>query len=184
MQLNSCANELFFLEKGTIKEEGAASFIVNKYISEGRKIQNELNRNLSNGTYLVEFKITPPIAMVREDLEFTIKIKYEYEKPIINDLCILLYNYRNVRVAIVDLRSYLNQIRYQENFLTYKGRIVSISVVEGDYYFGLYYNINNTAKDIYDINVLTIKPNLSSNSSTKCELQYRGFIELNHQCIS
>ena len=177
--IEQLCSTIIYLKDGSIADIGKAGNIVNMYIKDTRRSEGELKLNLSSGVILEEIKLNPGNIQSGNDLQFSIKIKYD-EKPEIKDFCLLIYSDKNVRVAIIDIRQNFDKIKYFDDYCIYKGIVRNLALIEGEYFFGIHYNINNEFRDMYDLCTLRVKPDYSSNQVKKYEAQYRGFIELEH----
>lgn len=178
--IEKLCSTIIYLKNGFLSEYGEKNDIISKYVRESRKVDNFFNLTLTEGVVLNKIDLFPIDILKGNDLYFEIVITYDV-KPNISDLCILIYNSNNIRVAIIDLRPFLDKILYTEKKCNYKGVIKNLNFVEGEYYFGLYYGINGAFNDIFDLSILRVRNVNSENEIKLYKPQYRGFIELNHQ---
>ena len=81
---------------------------------------------------------------------------------------------------MIDLRPFFDKIQYSDTHFCYKGLIKNINLVEGDYYLGLFYFINDTFRDIYDLNRLTIREQVAIKGLKKYDTPYLGLVTLEH----
>ena len=93
----------------------------------------------------------------------------------------LIYNSKSMRIAMIDLRPYFDYITYTDTHFCYKGVIRKINLVEGEYYIGFFYFINDTYKDIYDLKRITIREKPTTSKLKKYDTPYRGLVELTHE---
>ena len=95
------------------------------------------------------------------------------------DFCLLIYSAKGIRVSIIDLRPFIKYFIKEENRLTLKGKVEKMNLVEGEYSVGLYYFIDQTRRELLDINQIIVKPALQVHEDVKPYLsQYRGYLEL------
>lgn len=100
-------------------------------------------------------------------------------KPTIHDFCLLVYSLKGVRVAVIDLRPYIDSFNYDGNKISFSAQVEDFNLVEGEYSVGLFCYINETRKEILDLAQLRVKPNfLYYPKINAYQPQYRGFVEL------
>jgi hypothetical protein len=92
----------------------------------------------------------------------------------------LIYNSRNIRVGIVDLRPYFDHLQFNGGHVTYNGIIERLDFIEGDYFFGLHYNVNHSVKDLFNLAGLRIKSGIYEGSIKKYLARHRGIVEIKH----
>ena len=177
--IEQLCSKVIYLVNGSVVSIGEPEKVINKYINDTRNYKGSHNLNLSKGVYLEEIKFSKEDISKGSDLKFTLVIKYD-NKPKINELCFLLYNSKSIRVGIIDLRENLSESHFKDSQFVYNGVIKAINLVEGEYYWGLYYSINEIHRDIYDLSVVRVKPDIMEGKYKKYETQYRGVIEFDH----
>ncbi len=177
--IEQLCNRAIILRNGILKEDGEPHTLITHYLNENRTIGfNPVP--LMNNIELVEFSFQPQEIISGNDLNFTIGLQTsETELPVIDDFCLLLYSAKGVRVSIIDLRPFIRFFIRKENRLILKGKVENMNLVEGEYSIGLFYVINETRKEILDINQIRIKPELNTHAQIKPYLShYRGHLEL------
>ena len=177
--IEQLCTKAIILEKGFIKSQGATHLLISEYLSENRNINFD-RLALTENTDLVGFDFQPGEIISGGDMEFKIAMKFKCETaPAINDFCLLLYSEKGVRVSVIDLRPFINSFFTQENITTLKGKIKNLNLVEGTYSVGLFYVIDQTRKQVLDINQIRVKPATGLFPNVKpYESQYRGHLEL------
>lgn len=178
--IEQLCSKVIILQKGKLLKSGETNQLISSYLNENKKFSfNKLM--LADDVELNEMSFSPGEVISGNDIQF--KIVLTHQKPVrpsILDFCILIYSLKGIRVAVIDLRAYINDFKKEEKKLSIEGVIQNINLVEGEYSIGLHYNINETRKDVYDINQIRIKPNLILNSNPY-NFSYRGFLELENK---
>lgn len=168
-----------YLRNGEVKSYNHSYIITTEYLKDNResmKLKNSIS--LSEGVLLKSINVNNLISS-GDPLPFEITIECSCSTPPrISEFCLLFYNSRGQRVAILDLRDYLYIFKCVENQIEFNGVIRNFNLVEGDYFVGLYYTLNNTSKDIFEITQVSVKANIDKSKSKPYEAQYRGFAEL------
>jgi lipopolysaccharide transport system ATP-binding protein len=172
-------DKAIILQKGVLEKEGEAHTLVAHYLNTNR-ITGFSPVELIENITLVEFSFEPAEIISGDDINFTIGLQLNgIEAPSISDFCLLIYSAKGVRVTIIDLRPFIQFFTKKENKLTLRGKVENMNLVEGEYSVGLFSVINETRKEILDINQIRIKPGLNSHSQVKPYLShYRGHLEL------
>jgi len=101
----------------------------------------------------------------------------------VNNLCLLIFNDINERIAIVDLRTRGLVGKKIDGRLEIKGVIRKVPFIEGVYRVGLYVTNNEEGKNFFDL----IKFEVSDESEPefiKYPKEVRGVIEVNNEIIS
>ncbi len=152
-----CSHALY-LQNGVVADTGKATSVVNTYLNDVNAHMLLTERELAPGVSLEKLDLGSNSIDSGDDLEFKIKVKFD-QKPKIRELAVLIYNSKSMRIAMIDLRPYFDYITYTDTHFCYKGVIRKINLVEGEYYIGFFYFINDTYKDIYDLKRITIREN-------------------------
>lgn len=167
------------LHQGKVVDYAPADQVVSKYLSQTRSHQRN-NFRISNEFVLQNIDLKENEIYSGDPLEFSISIFYtSKERPIINDLCLLIYSEKGIRVAIADLREKLSKLSFDNNTIKYTGTIQELNLVAGDYSLGLYCNINAAGGNFLDVNSFRIKTKKNEdNIFALYEAKHRGFLEL------
>jgi lipopolysaccharide transport system ATP-binding protein len=156
------------------------SQVVFKYSTLQRVNRNFSDLYLAENIILKELNFEKDVIFSGDDLEFTIKIEFSEDDKIF-DLSILIYNSKNIRVAIIDLRSFFDCFKREHKTRIYNGVIQNINFIEGEYFIGLHYNINNSRDDIFNLTSFEIKSKVSNELILqRYKPIYRGIVELIH----
>ncbi|HET7114940.1 MAG TPA: ABC transporter ATP-binding protein [Hanamia sp.] len=176
--IEQLCRKVIILEKGVLYKKGETHELISNYLNEN-KIFSFDTLKLAEKVSLTNISFHPEEITSGTNLNFKISIEYEQTAiPAIRDLCLLIYSLKGVRVAVADLREFIKNFKKEENTLSLEGTIENMNLVEGEYSIGLHYNINETRKDIYDVNQIRVKPCLTSSSINPYSPNYRGFLEL------
>ena len=174
-----CSHALY-LQNGVVADTGKATSVVNTYLNDVNAHMLLTERELAPGVSLEKLDLGSNSIDSGDDLEFKIKVKFD-QKPKIRELAVLIYNSKSMRIAMIDLRPYFDFITYTDTHFCYKGVIRKINLVEGEYYIGFFYFINDTYKDIYDLKRITIREKTTTSKLKKYDTPYRGLVELTHE---
>jgi lipopolysaccharide transport system ATP-binding protein len=179
--IEQLCRKVIILQKGVLYKKGETHELISNYLNEN-KIFSFDTLKLADKVSLTDISFRPEEIISGTNLNFKISIEYEQTAiPAIRDLCLLIYSLKGVRVAVADLREFIKNLKKEENRLSLEGTIESINLVEGEYSVGLHYNINETRKDVYDINQIRVKPDLTFESINPYSPNYRGFVELKNK---
>jgi hypothetical protein len=177
--IENLCSKVVILQKGNLVKYGDTHKLVSDYINENKDF-NQTNLWLTENVKLLELSFEPNELFSGDELNFALNLEYTgNEPPVVTDLCLLLYSLKGIRVAIIDLRPYLDKIKVQDNKLQLKGMLNNLNLVEGEYAAGLYYGFNGIRKEVLDITLIRVKPSQISDLKVNPYLpQYRGFLEL------
>jgi ABC-type polysaccharide/polyol phosphate transport system ATPase subunit len=173
-----CKNAML-LSKGALVAKGPSSELISTYLSDttDRVFQKV---SLTPSITLEEFSFKDSIIHSGNDLEFEIRIsKTSAQGFLMNDLCLLFYNYKKQRVAIFDLRNFFSAFVTVGNELKYSGVVRHFNLIEGIYYVGLFYGFNATHGDVYDLVKIQVKNEPDKLKVKPYDVQYRGYVEFN-----
>lgn len=177
--IEQLCNKAVILKKGTLVEQGETHKLISYYLNENKNFSfNQIP--LSENVDMVECNFQPAEIISGDDINFTICLEIKSgELPSITDFCLLIYSAKGIRITIIDLRPFVQNFIREGNRLVLKGEIKNINLVEGEYSIGLFCIIDETRKELLDINQIRIKPALSLHENVKPYLsQYRGHLEL------
>lgn len=163
------------LQAGAISCIDKTSEVINNYLHKKRQRAQDIE--LTPGVSLSDFTLGDGRIVSNGDVSFRISLTFKTDKPIITEFCLIFYSQLGTRVAILDLRDYLDRFVYDHNQLQISGSLQRLNLVEGDYQIGLHYAINHTVKEIQDLVSIAISDN-SSSSVRKYLPHYRGTMEL------
>jgi ABC-type polysaccharide/polyol phosphate transport system ATPase subunit len=171
-----CKISLVFA-KGKLIAKGSSSDLINTYISSDDDILFKPAK-LSCDALLQNLSFSGSSFVPGDPLHFQIKIKKTRNQEInFTDFCLLFYNYKKQRVAVYDLRPFLNNFKSENDDVNYEGKIGRFNLIEGNYHVGLYYGLGSVRQDVYDLMTIQIK-NENEAGIKPYDAQYRGFVEL------
>ena len=177
--IEQLCNKAIILQKGIIKKQGETSQLISDYLNENKNF-NFNTLSLTENIELVNLSFKPDEILSGGGLNFTVCMQLKEKKELsLIDFCLLIYSPKGIRVTVIDLRPFIKNFVKEENMLTLKGKVENLNLVEGEYSIGLYYFIDQTRKELLDINQIIVKPALNIHSEVKPYLpQYRGYLEL------
>src|SRR6185312_12389730 len=176
--IEQICRKVIILQKGVLYKKGETHELISNYLNENKTYSFDTLK-LADKLSLTNISFHPEEIISGTNLNFKISIEYEQTNiPVIRDLCLLIYSLKGVRVAVADLREFIKNLKKEDNTLSLEGTIENINLVEGEYSIGLHYNINEIRKDVYDINQIRVKPDLTFTSINPYSPNYRGFLEL------
>ena len=177
--IEQLCNKAVILKKGTLAEEGETHQLISHYLNENKNFSfNQVP--LSEKVDMVECDFQPAEIISGDDINFTICLDIKSaELPSITDFCLLIYSAKGIRITIIDLRPFIEDFVKEGNKLILKGKVENMNLVEGDYSIGLFCIIDETRKELLDINQIRVKPAPCLHENVKPYLsQYRGHLEL------
>jgi len=177
--IEQLCNKGVILKKGILSEQGEIHELISHYLNENKNFNfNELP--LTDRVTMIDFDFHPTEIISGDDIKFGITLETKLDElPSITDFCLLVYSTKGIRVTIIDLRPFINLFVRDGKMLTLNGKVENVNLVEGEYSIGLYYIIDETRKEVLDINQIRVKPGLSLHENVKPYLsQYRGHLEL------
>jgi len=136
-------NKTMYLQRGTTKNYGNTPEIITQYLNNTDEKLTAYTENVSLGTDMfINMGITHEQITSGENLDFNLKIfsKSGYQPT---DLAVLIYNEKDVRVSIIDLRNELKEINNVINTYEIKGTILGINLLPGFYNIKLYVKSDN-----------------------------------------
>ncbi len=149
--LKALCDRGIYLKSGMVHFTGNIQDTVNQYLdSSSADLNNSVsNRRFFDNLLLEEFTVDKYAFSIGENMLFSIKIKAE--DTTINNLCLLIYNSMNDRVAIVDLRhtDFVGK-RMQKGILV-EGAIKGINFIEGAYRIGIFISNNSESSNFFDL---------------------------------
>lgn len=174
--LKSLCDKGIYLKSGMVNFAGNIQDTINQYLdSSSGDLSNSIsNRRFFDNLLLEQFTIDKYAFSIGEDMRYSIKIKAD--DTTINNLCLLIYNSINDRVAIVDLRhtDFVGK-RMQEGILV-EGAIKGINFIEGTYRIGIFISNNSESSNFFDLIKFEVVD--SPADFIKYPKEVRGVVEL------
>jgi lipopolysaccharide transport system ATP-binding protein len=180
--IEQLCTKVILLQQGSVKEQGDSSSVISNYLNEN-KTYHTTDFALATDVTLKELSFTPHEMVSGKTFVLSIILKHlPHEPPSIHDFCILIYSLKGIRVAIIDLRSFIKNFTPENNTLSLNLSVSEFNLVDGEYSIGLYYHINETRKEVLDLALIRVKPLSPPDATVILYLpQYRGYLELiNH----
>ncbi|MEO8862085.1 MAG: ABC transporter ATP-binding protein [Ginsengibacter sp.] len=178
--IEQLCKRVVILEKGQKISEGATQTLISNYLS-SNKDQWLGEIALTEEIQLSHFDFHSIVESTGSHLQFQIRLDFiKAQSPEISDFCILIYSLKGVRVAVIDLRPFINKFVFDNKHLEINGFLEDINLVEEDYAIGLYFTINNISKEMLDLGHVRVKPPLAETELNPYQAQYRGFIDFSN----
>jgi lipopolysaccharide transport system ATP-binding protein len=176
--IEQLCSKVIILQKGQLVAQGETHQLISRYLNEHKEFSlSELW--LTENVKLAELVFQSEEIISGENIQFSLTLEYEPQVPLITDFCLLIYNLKGARVAIIDLRPYINQFKQHENKLSLNATLENFNLVDGEYSIGLFYIINEIRKEVLDISQIRVKPGLRINADINpYPPHYRGYLEL------
>lgn len=171
---------LVLLDSGRILSNGSAPKVISEYLY--GLTENSIksgSKKLSDSVLLEKFEFSSVKIKQGESLDFTILIKSDHPNKI-SGLALLIYNGRNERIGIIDLRhEQLWELSNNNSAITIEGTIKEVNLVNGYYSLGLYILSNQCRGDFYDLNHVQVDQ--VDSSITLYPVEHRGHVDLKNE---
>jgi lipopolysaccharide transport system ATP-binding protein len=137
--IEALCNQSILLNSGIIIGNDVTEKIINEYLySYKDELLSFVEKLTLSPELILNFKInTNNLITIGENLTFEISIN-STECFQLTDLSILIYNEREIRVSVIDLRNELYRIKNDLTGFNIKGTINSINLIPGTYKVKLY----------------------------------------------
>jgi lipopolysaccharide transport system ATP-binding protein len=147
--LNLC-NIGIVLDRGTVKHNSAIEDAMQYYINAVKSEDQVANRKLNDDVSISEIKISSSLISMNSDLHIKLVLNSSRYNPI-SDLCFLIYDIYNSRIALVDLRRELLQFNFSSNSFACEVIVENVPFIEGTYSVGLFINSKLCTGDFLDL---------------------------------
>lgn len=180
--IQNLCSRVIRLDKGRAVSIGPAMREIEDYLS-SRETTREINANnaiaLTEGLNLSRFEVTPNPVMSTKPLKLNLEMNSASAR--IRELLVLIYDSLNRRVGVLDLRCREGMYKISEDApLLIEMDIKSFSMVEGNYYLGLWVNADLVFSDFYNLINLSVIPN-ATEGLAPYHPRERGVVELNYE---
>lgn len=181
--LRTLCDRGIYLSKGNVVYTGSIHDTIKTYLDANVSlIKNSVtDYKLFDNVRLEELSLNSYSYFLGEDISYRIMINAEDIS--INNLCLLIFNDINERIAIVDLRTKGLVGKKIGGRLEITGVIKKVPFIEGIYRMGLYVTNNEEGKNFFDLIKFEVSDNTTS-EFIKYPKEVRGVIEVNHEIIS
>jgi lipopolysaccharide transport system ATP-binding protein len=145
------------LKNGMVSDYGETSKVISEYLG---SVQTATAKNFSFSDKIEFTEISFPDELtIGDDLEFSFSFEHKYsEELLIIHFCLMINSEKGVKVALYDLRPFINDFRRAGNTVSYSSKIKGMNLVEGTYSIDLFMEANGKGKHIYDVKKIRIKP--------------------------
>ena len=166
------------LSQGNLAYRGLSSDVIGRYLADPDE-KGFQKTNLTPTVSLDQFSFPRRNIFSGDSLEFTIGLLHMNNPDFqLTDLCLLFYNYKKQRVAIFDLRNFFKSFRRDSSSVSFTATIRNFNLIEGMYQVGLFYGVDSTHGDLYDLVKIQVKRKADLYEVNPYENQYRGYVEL------
>ena len=177
----SLCNRSIWLNAGTVAWDGNVDEGIRGYLSQSLKatgVSSGQPVKLGESLELRSFELSP--NPVESGARLTFSLEFGASQPArISELALLIYSSKEVRVAIVDLRSSgLPVLIPAGGAWTIGGSITSLPLVEGDYRLGLYVGCGDFIGSPLDLVDLAVAARATSGGYVPYPAAHRGVVEL------
>jgi lipopolysaccharide transport system ATP-binding protein len=177
--LKSICSKGIVIRNGKIDLISDISNSINRYSANEETLT--LSRTLKNafigdGIYIEDFTLSKHTFEVFSDMEIELKMRF-LEENMVSELALLINNETGERVAIIDMREYLEGKKTRS--LEFQGVINKMPLLEGHYSIGLYL-LSNLATGNYQ---KLIKFSITGKETKipSFPLNVRGYVELENK---
>jgi len=181
--LRALCDKGIYLSNGTVTYAGSITDSIKTYMDANvSEVRNSVTGyKLFDNVMLEDLSLDSYTYSLGADIAYRILISAGDIS--VNNLCLLIFNDINERIAIVDLRTRGLVGKKIDGRLEIKGVIRKVPFIEGVYRVGLYVTNNEEGKNFFDL----IKFEVSDESEPefiKYPKEVRGVIEVNNEIIS
>jgi lipopolysaccharide transport system ATP-binding protein len=171
-------NKSIYLKDGMVVNYDKTDAIINQYLlTENQNLKTSVKTQL-NSELSVDIELNSDQIFIGGDLEFDFKLQSNTTAEI-TGLAILIYNERDTRVSIIDLRKKLNEINNQLNTLEIKGTVFNINLLPGLYKVKLYINSSVYDSNTNDLVQFMVRENNDMNI-VPYPTNVNGFVKFEH----
>jgi len=176
-------NKTMYLHRGMTKNYGNTPQIITQYLNNTDEKLTAHTENVSLGTDMfIDLGITYEQITAGENLNFILKVfsKSGYQPT---DLSLLIYNEKDVRVSIIDLRNELKEINSAINTYEIKGTVLGVNLLPGFYNIKLYVKSDNFDANSNNLVQFLVKEKYNSDI-IPYPTNVRGYVSLDYEADS
>ena len=158
--VDSLCQKSILLNKGNVKAFGISSDIIAKYQTSFSSCTFPLK--LSDSITLNSIDTDREIMSQYDNIILSVKFtKFREER--IDECCLLIYNYLNQRIGIIDLREFnIQNVSVDTSELKITVSILDLPLMEGIYSIGLFVSSVSVRGDFYDLKKIAVQPKKQS----------------------
>jgi lipopolysaccharide transport system ATP-binding protein len=177
--LKALCEKGIYLQKGAVQYIGGINDSISQYLNSTSGLLNNEIRNfaLFNNLLLKEFSLSSYSYQQFETIAYNLIL--DVSGTSIANLCLLVFNEINERLAIVDLRHSGFIGKRLDEKLEISGEITRIPLVPGSYKVGLFVSNNTQSANFFDLVKFEIVDSLKTDF-IKYPVEVRGILELSH----
>ena len=169
-----------WLDGGAVAAVGPTLDVVARYLQGTAAIDRSLSARVPVGSHLEvrAFTLTPNPVTSGDPLRFSLTLAATAALKLA-EVAMLIYSALETRVAVIDLRAVSLPARLEAGQTwSVAGSIASVSLVEGNYRFGLFVNSSDFVGDVTDLVELTVQARPGIGQVVPYPAAHRGFVEL------
>lgn len=162
------------IQNGQLILDDKVETVVNKYLYDANTLGGgRLPVKVDYTLTLIEFDLTFEEQYVLFSCTFSFA-----EKPMIRDLCLLVFDQNGIRVAIVDMRLQLKSFQFEGNKAILTIQMAPWQMVEGAYQLGLYIVTAHGFKILYQLIDIHVPSVFLNSDILPYPAEHRGFVEI------
>lgn len=171
-------NKSIYLKDGMIVNYDKTDAIINQYLlTENQTLTKSAKLQLTSDLS-IDIGLDTNQIFVGDDLKFDFKL-HSIAPAEITDLGILIYNERDTRISIIDLRKELNEINNQLNTIEVKGTVYNVNLMPGLYKVKLYIISTSYQSNTNDLVQFQVREN-NELDFVPYPTSVNGFVRFNH----
>jgi lipopolysaccharide transport system ATP-binding protein len=166
------------LASGKVKADGDTQEVISNYLADTQSPQSQNSViTLDGGVTVTSFTLPAESIRSFDNLGFSFTIESP-EANKVSELALLVYNDREERVAIADLRHQQLWDRSASSLqLTIEGMINEISYIPGRYSLGIYISSNLCKGDFYNLRTFEVE-SAPATDLIPFDKKYRGYVDV------
>jgi len=173
-------NKTMYLLRGMTENYGNTAGIITQYLNNTDEKLTAYTENVSLGSDIfIDLGIANEQITSGEDLNFNLKI-FSRSGCQLSDLSVLIYNEKDIRVSIIDLRNELKEINSAINTYEVKGTILGVNLLPGFYNIKLYVKSDNFDANSNNLIQFLVKEKYNSDV-IPYPTNVRGYVSLDYQ---
>jgi ABC-type polysaccharide/polyol phosphate transport system ATPase subunit len=179
--VNQLCQKTVWLSDGRIQENGDTSTVINNYLFQNQVKGGQIaNIELGSGLVVTNLTIEPKIIKSFEDVTIRFSLFTRNQDASINSIGVFISSESKERLAIIDLRKGVYLIR-QGSELIFEVDVTKISLIEGQYYLGLFIGSNLVSGNFDDLVHFTVPRLIRDELIIPYPVEVRGKIELEYE---
>ncbi len=179
--VNSFCNKAIYLKQGNLINQGNTFDVLKSYQKSYKSngVKNNIRINFGNVFVIEKFDFFSYEVQALKPNTIIIELKPLHDDTI-KAFAVFIANDIGQRISLIDLRDCcFDRIITKDKLVTIKIEIESLSLIEGDYYFGLYYEGLVTKHGNESLIPFTVTEQKITSGILPYNIEHRGFVILN-----